>query len=51
MECMEALYAWDSDANQTLNSPYDITLASLADGSHTIHVYARDEAGNWAEEV
>ena len=32
------------------DSPYDITLASLADGSHTIHVYARDEAGNWAEE-
>ena len=22
----EALYAWDSDANQTLNSPFDITL-------------------------
>ena len=46
----QALYHWDSDANQTLNSPYDITLAGLTDGSHTIHVYARDEAGNWAEE-
>ena len=45
----EELYAWDSDANQTLNSPFDITLAGLTDGSHTIHVYARDEAGNWDE--
>ena len=24
-------------------------MASLSDGSHTIHVYARDEAGNWNE--
>ncbi len=44
----EALYAWDSAANQTLPVPFDVSTSSLSDGAHVLRVYARDAADNWA---
>ncbi|MFX1532602.1 MAG: SBBP repeat-containing protein [Promethearchaeota archaeon] len=41
------LYNWDSTANITLLSPYDVTLP-VGNGQHVLHVYAYDTAGNWA---
>ncbi|MCF2137529.1 MAG: Ig-like domain-containing protein [Candidatus Thorarchaeota archaeon] len=46
---VETLYAWDSDANSSLTAPYDVTTTGLSEASHTLYVYARDAAGNWAK--
>ncbi|MHA1781228.1 MAG: Ig-like domain-containing protein [Candidatus Thorarchaeota archaeon] len=43
------LYAWDGDANASLSSPYDVSTSGLSEGSHTLHIYASDAAGNWAK--
>ncbi|MFX1254812.1 MAG: Ig-like domain-containing protein [Promethearchaeota archaeon] len=42
----QVLYSWDGQSNSTLNSPYDVTLPG-GEGTHTLHIYARDPAGNW----
>ena len=47
----ETLYAWDGDTNATLSSPYDVSTSGLSEGNHTLHVYACDQAGNWAEQT
>ncbi|MFX0061853.1 MAG: hypothetical protein ACFFC7_06665, partial [Candidatus Hermodarchaeota archaeon] len=41
------VYNWDGSTNTTLSSPYDVTLPE-GDGDHTLRIYARDTAGNWA---
>ncbi len=43
----QVLYNWDGGVNQSLSSPYDVSLP-LSDGQHVLRVYARDAAGNWA---
>ncbi|MHA1966211.1 MAG: SBBP repeat-containing protein [Candidatus Hodarchaeales archaeon] len=46
----KVLINWDEQPNQTLTTTYLITTPS-GDGEHLLHVYANDEAGNWATKV
>ncbi|WP_457916832.1 hypothetical protein [Candidatus Lokiarchaeum ossiferum] len=39
-------YNWDNGENVTLNGTYQVFLP-VKSGSHTLQVYAQDEAGNW----
>jgi hypothetical protein len=43
----KVLFNWENTGNITLESPYDVLLAT-GDGEHILTVYALDEAGNWA---
>ncbi|MFX1532612.1 MAG: SBBP repeat-containing protein [Promethearchaeota archaeon] len=40
-------YNWDGTSNNSISAPYDIALI-IGDGQHFLHVYASDNAGNWA---
>ncbi|MHA2296528.1 MAG: hypothetical protein ACXADA_10920 [Candidatus Hodarchaeales archaeon] len=50
MEPYKVLFNWDNQDNTTLASPYDITDIPSENGTNLLHVYAVDDAGNWASE-
>ncbi|MFX1254162.1 MAG: SBBP repeat-containing protein [Promethearchaeota archaeon] len=41
------LYNWDSNANVSLSSPFNLNFP-IVEGQHVLHVYVNDTAGNWA---
>ena len=43
----EATYNWDSSANTTAPASFN-TQIPITEGVHTLYVYAKDPAGNWA---
>ncbi|MFX0065050.1 MAG: SBBP repeat-containing protein [Candidatus Hermodarchaeota archaeon] len=46
----QVLCNWDGSANATLASPHNVPLPA-GDGEHVLHVYASDQAENWASIV